>query len=172
VTGEKYWLHVFAFCCNTCKLLRGQIDNSCAVGKNILRSICWRILVSYGAPSIEEFQAGTVVKYEPISTGTTTKRKRKPHILAVINECCTGCAGSPACVEYCPVGNACIGRRTSIIRHSGGLSSIPCCASGANFAPAKVPMALSSKAVRGTRLIWCRWRSLRAKMGRCRFRSM
>ena len=59
--------------------------------------------MAYSAPSIEEFQAATVVKYAPISTGTTTQRKRKPHILAVINECCTGCAGSPACVEYCPV---------------------------------------------------------------------
>lgn len=54
-------------------------------------------------PTIAEFAADMVVKREPKSTGTTTKRKRKPHILAVINECCTGCAGSPACVEYCPV---------------------------------------------------------------------
>ncbi len=54
-------------------------------------------------PTLAEFEAGTVVKNQPKSGGTTTKRKRKPHILAVINECCTGCAGSPACVEYCPV---------------------------------------------------------------------
>jgi ferredoxin len=54
-------------------------------------------------PTIAEFEAGEVVKSAPMSEGTTTKRKRKPHILAVINECCTGCAGSPACVEYCPV---------------------------------------------------------------------
>ena len=33
----------------------------------------------------------------------TTQRKRKPKILAVINENCTSCAGSPVCVEYCPV---------------------------------------------------------------------
>lgn len=33
----------------------------------------------------------------------TTRRKRKPKELAVINESCTGCAGSPACVDYCPV---------------------------------------------------------------------
>ena len=59
--------------------------------------------MAYTAPSIEEYQAGTVVKYDPISTGTTTQRNRKPHILAVINESCTGCSGSPACVEYCPV---------------------------------------------------------------------
>ena len=59
--------------------------------------------MAYTAPSIEEYQAGTVVKHSPISTGQTNQRKRKPHILAVINECCTGCSGSPACVEYCPV---------------------------------------------------------------------
>lgn len=33
----------------------------------------------------------------------TTPRKRKPREVAVINEACTGCAGSPACVDYCPV---------------------------------------------------------------------
>ncbi len=54
-------------------------------------------------PTIAEFEVGAVVKREPVSHGTTTRRKRKPHIMAVINECCTGCAGSPACVEYCPV---------------------------------------------------------------------
>ncbi len=50
-----------------------------------------------------EFEAGAVVKSEPKSDGQTNKRKRKPHIVAFINECCTGCAGSPACVDYCPV---------------------------------------------------------------------
>jgi len=54
-------------------------------------------------PSIEDFAAGTVVKQEPKSDGQTSKRKRKPHIIAFIEENCTGCAGSPACVEYCPV---------------------------------------------------------------------
>ena len=42
-------------------------------------------------------------KSEPRSKGLTTPRKKKPKELAVITECCTGCAGSPACVEYCPV---------------------------------------------------------------------
>src|SRR5256885_7161510 len=42
-------------------------------------------------------------KFEPKSKGLTTPRKKKPKELAVITECCTGCAGSPACVEYCPV---------------------------------------------------------------------
>lgn len=56
-------------------------------------------------PAIEEFERGEVEKLSPISEGKSDKRKRKPHIVAVINECCTGCAGSPACVEYCPVGD-------------------------------------------------------------------
>src|SRR3984885_16320935 len=42
-------------------------------------------------------------KFEPRSKGIATARKKKPKELAVITECCTGCAGSPACVEYCPV---------------------------------------------------------------------
>lgn len=45
----------------------------------------------------------TVVKMEPKSEGIATPRKKKPKELAVITECCTGCAGSPACVPYCPV---------------------------------------------------------------------
>src|SRR2546426_12779007 len=43
------------------------------------------------------------LKHEPRSKGISTPRKKKPKELAVITECCTGCAGSPACVEYCPV---------------------------------------------------------------------
>jgi ferredoxin len=43
------------------------------------------------------------MKHEPRSKGIATARKKKPKELAVITECCTGCAGSPACVEYCPV---------------------------------------------------------------------
>jgi ferredoxin len=42
-------------------------------------------------------------KEAPISEGLKTPRKKKPKELAVISEVCTGCAGSPACVEYCPV---------------------------------------------------------------------
>ncbi len=34
-----------------------------------------------------------------------TRRKRKPKWLATINECCTGCAGSPVCEDLCPVEN-------------------------------------------------------------------
>jgi ferredoxin len=44
-----------------------------------------------------------LVKAEPMSHGRTDLRKRKPKLLAVINENCTGCSGSPVCVAYCPV---------------------------------------------------------------------
>ncbi len=44
-----------------------------------------------------------VVKLEPKSKGLTGPRKKKPKELAIITEFCTGCAGSPACVDYCPV---------------------------------------------------------------------
>jgi ferredoxin len=55
------------------------------------------------SPAGRSYEPGEVTKHAPISTGLTTKRKKVPKILAVINECCTGCAGSPACVDYCPV---------------------------------------------------------------------
>ncbi len=48
-------------------------------------------------------QMTQVLKLEPMSHGRTDLRKRKPKQLAVINVNCTGCAGSPACVAYCPV---------------------------------------------------------------------
>ena len=38
------------------------------------------------------------LKHEPRSKGLTTPRKKKPKELAVITECCTGCAGSHACI--------------------------------------------------------------------------
>ena len=40
--------------------------------------------------------AARIEKQEPYSHGRTDLRKRKPKQLAVINENCTGCAGSPA----------------------------------------------------------------------------
>lgn len=49
------------------------------------------------------YEPETVAKFEPKSKGMNKPRKKIPKILAVINECCTGCAGSPACVDYCPV---------------------------------------------------------------------
>ncbi len=31
------------------------------------------------------------------------QRKRKPKLLAVINDACTGCSGAPICITECPV---------------------------------------------------------------------
>ncbi|PIQ95932.1 MAG: 4Fe-4S ferredoxin [Nitrospinae bacterium CG11_big_fil_rev_8_21_14_0_20_56_8] len=35
----------------------------------------------------------------------SVQRKRKPNLLAVINDACTGCSGSPICITECPVEN-------------------------------------------------------------------
>ena len=51
----------------------------------------------------EAEECEVIEKREPMAHGRTDLRKRKPKRLAVINENCTGCSGSPACVEYCPV---------------------------------------------------------------------
>ncbi len=60
-----------------------------------------------GAPVVEKVGAQLrlvrVDKSEPKSEGIETPRKKKPKEIAIITECCTGCAGSPACVPYCPV---------------------------------------------------------------------
>jgi ferredoxin len=45
-----------------------------------------------------------VEKHFPMSIGDgKAARKKKPRILAITTDCCTGCAGSPACIEYCPI---------------------------------------------------------------------
>lgn len=59
-------------------------------------------------------EAARIAALEPLSAphekdwpwsegGMTGNRKKKPAILAVTNENCTGCAGSPVCINYCPV---------------------------------------------------------------------
>jgi ferredoxin len=42
-------------------------------------------------------------KMRPKSSGRKDKPKKAPKEIAVITDGCTGCAGSPACVEYCPM---------------------------------------------------------------------
>jgi ferredoxin len=45
-----------------------------------------------------------VEKHWPMSEGDgKATRKKRPRILAITTDCCTGCAGSPACIEYCPI---------------------------------------------------------------------
>ena len=65
----------------------------------------WRCMMSLSTGG-RRFMAASVTvleKLEPMSRGRTDSRKRKPKQLAIINELCTGCAGSPVCVGYCPV---------------------------------------------------------------------
>ncbi len=35
----------------------------------------------------------------------SVQRKRKPKLMAVINDSCTGCSGAPICITECPVDN-------------------------------------------------------------------
>src|SRR5436305_29482 len=45
-----------------------------------------------------------IEKHWPMSEGDgKATRKKKPRLLAITTDCCTGCAGSPACIEYCPI---------------------------------------------------------------------
>src|SRR5688500_19764724 len=45
-----------------------------------------------------------VDKHWPMSEGDgKAQRKKRPRILAITTDCCTGCSGSPACIEYCPI---------------------------------------------------------------------
>src|SRR6185295_5674591 len=51
-----------------------------------------------------EWMYDIVEKHWPMSEGDgKAARKKRPRILAITTDCCTGCAGSPACIEYCPI---------------------------------------------------------------------
>jgi ferredoxin len=55
-------------------------------------------------PFEEQTEFDVVEKEWPMSVGDgKAQRKKKPRILAITTDCCTGCAGSPACIEYCPI---------------------------------------------------------------------
>ena len=52
----------------------------------------------------EQTEFDVVEKEWPMSVGDgKAQRKKRPRILAITTDCCTGCAGSPACIEYCPI---------------------------------------------------------------------
>jgi ferredoxin len=54
--------------------------------------------------SLTERMFDIVDKHWPMSEGDgKATRKKRPRILAITTDCCTGCAGSPACIEYCPI---------------------------------------------------------------------
>jgi ferredoxin len=46
-------------------------------------------------------------KLEPMSHGRADLRKKPPARIAIVTEQCSGCGGSPVCVDCCPV-EACI----------------------------------------------------------------
>jgi hypothetical protein len=57
----------------------------------------------------------TLEKLEPMSHGRPDLRKKKPKILAVILDNCTGCAGSPACSSTVRLMLACSGFRRRLL---------------------------------------------------------
>jgi len=89
----------------TAKPLAAKKRSDSALAKMKIPNV-YGILTGMSAEAADAKPAGMVpdeFKFEPKSKGILTPRKKKPKELAVITECCTGCAGSPACVEYCPV---------------------------------------------------------------------
>src|SRR5436190_4747585 len=87
-----------------------------ARGRGVGRAVARRKLLSvnYGrvkvaVPLIQALLRGglmieVIEKHWPMSEGDgKATRKKKPRLLAITTDCCTGCAGSPACIEYCPI---------------------------------------------------------------------
>ena len=85
-----------------------------------------------------------VEKNWPMSDGDgKATQQERPRILAITTDCCTGCAGSPACIEYCPI-EACmfwVCPDGQIIRPSAASKSIHTSASDVRSAPARARMA-------------------------------
>jgi Na+-translocating ferredoxin:NAD+ oxidoreductase RNF subunit RnfB len=97
-------------------------------------------------------QFDVVEKEWPMSVGDgKAQRKKRPRILAITTDCCTGCAGSPACIEYCPI-EACMFWVSDEDHHPSDESkSIHTSASVVRSARAKVRTERFSTAVRGMR---------------------
>ena len=98
---------------------------------------------------------GEVVKLEPKSEGIDTPRKKKPKEIAVITECCTGCAGSPACVPYCPVLDCMYWVVDEENPPFGRIEVDPHSVSAARSARAKAPTGAFWMAAPGTPSRWC-----------------
>jgi ferredoxin len=68
-------------------------------GWNLSERICQSQAIKRGTVLFD-----IVEKHWPMSEGDgKAARKKRPRILAITTDCCTGCAGSPACIEYCPI---------------------------------------------------------------------
>jgi ferredoxin len=79
----------------------------------------------------------------------TTQRKKKPKELAVITDCCTGCAGSPVCQELCPVSDCMILMHDEAHAPFGYIWVDPLQCIGCNRCTTQGPQ--------GTLLIGCPW---------------
>jgi ferredoxin len=78
------------------------------------------------------------------------KRKRKPKILAVINDACTGCGGSPICVTECPVDNCMLEVQNPDVPHTIRIELIRYFALAVKSVLQKDPWILCWKVVHGT----------------------
>jgi ferredoxin len=95
------------------RIISGRVTRLIPFTRNVMPQFLWAradtfCAIMHGMPAAPGATKAVgmvpdALKFEPKSKGLTTPRKKKPKELAVITECCTGCAGSPACVEYCPV---------------------------------------------------------------------
>ena len=55
-------------------------------------------------PNFHPVMITIIEKSWPMSVGDgKASRRKKPKILAITTDCCTGCSGSPVCIEYCPI---------------------------------------------------------------------
>lgn len=68
------------------------------------------------------------------------KRKRKPKILAIINDACTGCGGSPICVTECPVDNCMLEVQNPDVPHTIRIEVDPLLCIGCKKCITKGPM--------------------------------
>ena len=68
------------------------------------------------------------------------KRKRKPKILAVINDASTGCGGSPICVTECPVDNCMLEVQNPDVPHTIRIEVDPLLCIGCKKCITKGPM--------------------------------
>jgi ferredoxin len=72
--------------------------------KSTAMLLCFPILQLICNTCREHRMFDIIEKHWPMSVGDgKATRKKKPRILAITTDCCTGCAGSPACIEYCPI---------------------------------------------------------------------
>jgi ferredoxin len=114
---------------------------------------------------VTKFGNGEIAKSYPMSEGDTKRPKRKPPIVAEINEMCTGCSDSPACVDYCPVAKCMFWVPDPDHPPFRHIRVDPLAALDASSASARDQTECFSKGAGGARLTWSRWRTCRRNAG-------